>query len=309
MIQPDYLQPGDKIMVIAPARKVIQTELEPGVNLLRKHGFEVILAQNVYAENNQFAGTDNLRAADLQNAIDRHDIKAIICARGGYGVSRIIDDIDMAPLVEYPKWLIGFSDITTLHMHAHHNIGMETLHANMLINFTTENFDAQSFDLLITALTGNPLQHQWQTELSQIKHNRNGHASGELIGGNLSLLYANAGTGSDIDYVGKVLFIEDVDEYLYHIDRMMIQLKRSGKLAYLAGLVVGSFSKMQDNAIPFGSDAFEIIKQHVSLYEYPVAFGLHAGHCTPNLPLIMGREVNLTVADENCSLIFEPSND
>jgi muramoyltetrapeptide carboxypeptidase len=304
MIQPDYLKSGDKIIVVAPARKVTQTEMEPGINHLRNYGFDVLLADNLFDAHHQFAGTDNKRAADLQAAIDRHDVKAIICARGGYGISRIIDAIDLAPLVDNPKWLIGFSDVTTLHMHAHSNIGLETLHADMLINFTTENYNRQSFETLIAALTGQPILYEWNTQVERIKLNRNGTGSGELVGGNLSLIYANTGTVSDIDCMGKVLFIEDVDEYLYHIDRMMIQLKRCGKLEYLAGLVVGDFTKMNDNAIPFGHDAFEIIKQHVTDFDYPVAYGLQAGHCAPNHALILGRTVQLTVADACCRLQF-----
>lgn len=299
MIRPDYLQPGDKIAVVAPARKVSPTEMEHGIKLLTDKGFEVVLSKNLYNESHQFSGTDNERAADLQHAIDDHNIKAIICARGGYGLSRIVDAIDLAPLVEYPKWLIGFSDITTLHSHAHTNIGLETIHADMLINFQPDNLNEQSFDTLIKALTGEQLTYEWQTPEHLIKLNRAGKMTAEIIGGNLSLLYANTATASDLDCMGKILFIEDIEEYLYHIDRMMISLKRNGKLENIAALMVGGMTNMNDNKIPYGKTAEEIVYEHAHDLEIPIVFGFPAGHIAPNLALILGREVELIVGDTN----------
>jgi muramoyltetrapeptide carboxypeptidase len=299
MIRPDYLMPGDKIGIVAPARKVTPQEMENGLQLLRNAGFEIVLGKNLYGEDHQFSGTDNERAADLQHMIDDHEIKAIMCARGGYGMLRIIDHIDFAPLVEYPKWLIGFSDITALHSHAHTNIGLETIHADMLINFQPDLFNQQSFDTLIQALTGAQLSYEWQTPEHLQKLNRNGKMTAELVGGNLSLLYANNSTASDLDCLGKILFIEDIEEYLYHIDRMMVNLKRSGKLENIAALVVGGMTNMNDNKIPFGKTAEEIIYEHVREFEIPIVFGFPAGHQSPNLALILGREVELVVGETN----------
>ena len=303
MIRPDYLS-GDKIGIVAPARKVTPAEIEYGIELLRNNGFEPVLGKNLFGEFNQFSGTDNERAADLQHMIDDNSIKAIICARGGYGMLRIIDDIDMAPLIDHPKWLIGFSDITALHSHAHTNIGLETIHANMLINFQKDNFDATSFETLMKALKGEELFYEWQTPEQHQKLNKHGSITAEIVGGNLSLLYACTGTASDLDCVGKILFIEDIEEYLYHIDRMMVHLKRTGKLENIAALVVGGMTNMNDNKVPYGKTAEEIIREHTSEFNYPVVFGFPAGHTKENFALILGREAELEVGDEKNSLRF-----
>ena len=299
MIRPDYLQPGDKIGIVAPARKVTPHEMENGLQLLRNAGFETVLGKNLQGEDNQFSGTDNERAADLQHMIDDHSIKAIICARGGYGVLRIIDHVDLAPLIDHPKWLIGFSDVTALHSHAHTNIGLETIHANMLINFQKENFDQLSFDTLIKALKGETLEYEWQTPEEFKKLNRPGSMTAEIVGGNLSLLCSCTATASDLDCLGKILFIEDIEEYLYHIDRMMVHLKRTGKLENIAALVVGGMTNMNDNKIPYGKTAEEIIHEHTREFEFPVVFGFPAGHISPNVALILGREVKLEIGDKN----------
>lgn len=309
MIRPEYLQPGDKIAIVAPSRKVTPEEIENALQELHNNGFEVVLGKNLFGESNQFSGTDNERAADLQHAIDDHSIKAIMCARGGYGMVRIIDDVDLAPLVDNPKWLIGFSDVTALHSHAHTNIGLETIHANMLINFQKDNFNAPSFDTLMKALKGKALEYEWQTPEALNKLNKRGSITAEIVGGNLSLLYANTATASDLDCVGKILFIEDIEEYLYHIDRMMVSLKRTGKLENIAALVVGGMTNMNDNKIPYGKNAEEIIREHTQEFDYPVVFGFPAGHTQENVALILGREVELEVGDEKNTLRFLSNED
>lgn len=299
MIQPEYLKPGDKIGVIAPSRKVTPADIEHGIEQLRKSGFEIILSKNLFGENNQYSGTDNERAADLQSMIDDHSVKAIVCARGGYGALRIIDDVDLSPLVDEPKWLIGFSDFTAFHSLAHTNIGIETIHANMLVNFQQHCFNQGSYDTLLKALTGEPLEYEWQTADAQKTLNRNGSITAEIVGGNLSLLYASLATATDLDCLGKILFIEDIEEYLYHIDRMMVTLKRTGKLENIAALIVGGMTNMFDNKIPYGKSAEEIIHEQTKEFSFPLVFGFPAGHTPQNMALILGREVELQVGDTN----------
>jgi muramoyltetrapeptide carboxypeptidase len=290
MITPAYLKKGDKIGIVACARKVSEEEMLPAISTLKQWGLEVVPGKSLFKADHQFGGTDQERAADLQQMLDDPSIKAIIGARGGYGTLRIIDALNFDAFKKHPKWMIGFSDITVLHAHIH-NLQMETLHAKMLLNFVKNE---PSSAALRSALFG---------ELKAYTHfshplNRKGKASGALVGGNLSLLYAINGSASDIDTNGKILFLEDLDEYLYHVDRMMLNLKRAGKLAHLKGLVVGGMTDMKDNQIPFGKNAEEIILDAVKEYSYPVCFNFPAGHVDENLPLYFGRSVNLKVGNQ-----------
>jgi muramoyltetrapeptide carboxypeptidase len=297
MKTPSYLKKGDKIGIVACARKVSQEELQPAIELFKSWGLEVVLSKNLFKEENQFAGSDNERAEDLQAMFDDHSINAVICARGGYGTLRIIDKIDFTKFKQHPKWMIGFSDVTVLHSHIN-TLGVATIHAKMLLNI---NKNPESTETLRKALFGEQLNYS----VDSFPLNRKGTAETELVGGNLSLLYALSGSISDIDTKGKILFMEDLDEYLYHIDRMMFNLKRSGKLSHLSGLVVGGMTEMKDNAIPFGKTAEEIIMDAVKEFNYPVCFNFPAGHIDRNLALILGRNVKLEVSDKGSSLTFE----
>ncbi len=292
MIFPPPLVAGDTVAIVATARKVSRDEMAPAIGILQQWGLQVTEGKNLYADKNQFAGDDSLRAEDFQWALDNPKIKAVLFARGGYGSVRIIDRIDFSEFKKKPKWLIGFSDITTIHTHVHSHLNVVTLHAPMAINFpkTPDAVLNQIKDFL----WGN------NVVLNAPAHplNRMKNATGQLIGGNLSILYSLASSASDIDTKGKILFLEDLDEYLYHIDRMMMQLKRSGKLHGLAGLVVGAMSDMKDNTIPFGKTAEEIIAEHVSEYDFPVCFGFPAGHITENNPLAMGGYAELIVENK-----------
>jgi muramoyltetrapeptide carboxypeptidase len=296
LIAPPYLKPGDCIGIVAPARKISANELAPAISQLQSWGLKVKLGKNIYAAAHQFAGTDEERAADMQQMLDDKEVKAIIAARGGYGAIRIIDKLDFTKFCKNPKWIAGYSDITVFHNHIQTHFGIQALHSTMAFNFGK---DAESTELLKKALFGQP--NEYTIDAQPI--NRKGQGTGILCGGNLSLLYALAATPSDIDTKGKILFIEDIDEYLYHIDRMMMQLKRSGKLANLAGLIVGSFSDMKDNTIPFGKTAEQIILEAVGEYNYPVCFGFPAGHGLKNFPLYMGRKCELVV-DGKVTLSF-----
>jgi muramoyltetrapeptide carboxypeptidase len=290
MITPPFLKKGDKVGIIAPARKVTREEIQYAIETIKKWGLEVQLGRNLFCSYNQFAGTDDERADDLQQMLDDDTISAILCARGGYGTLRIIDRIDFRKFCEKPKWIVGYSDITVLHSHINHNLGIETLHATMPISFSQNE---ESVTVLRKALFGQRISYS----LSSHPCNKKGKAEAILIGGNLSLLYALKGSKSFPSTEGKILFIEDVDEYLYHIDRMMLSLKRANKLSKLAGLIVGGMSNMKDNEIPFGKTAEEIILGTVKEFGYPVCFGFPAGHQTKNLALILGRRAMLTVAN------------
>lgn len=296
MTQPDYLKAGDTIIIIATARKISEVELNPVVDFLSSQGFKVELGPNLFKEYHQYAGTDTERNSDLQWALDHPKAKAILIARGGYGTVRAIQNLDFKKFRANPKWIVGYSDVTVLH-HLLHQKGIQTLHATMPINFF-KNENARNS--LLEALNGSyklinaPYHHL----------NRKGNAEATIIGGNLSLIYALSGTTLDIDTKDKILFIEDLDEYLYHIDRMMMQLKLSGKLSHLKGLIVGGMSDMKDNAIPFGKSAEEIIIDTVSEYNYPVCFNFPAGHIDENMALYLGKKVILKVDDFKTEIKF-----
>lgn len=288
MIKPDYLKTGDKVAIVSTARKIRLPEIEPAIALLESWGVEPVVGKTIGAEYRQFAGDDALRAGDFQNMLDRKDIKAIWCARGGYGTVRIIDALDFSGFKNNPKWVIGFSDITVLHSHLH-NIGFESLHGQMPLDITNKSEASKS--TLRDALFG-----KWpEYEFASDERNRLGKASGKIIGGNLSMLYSLAGSPTAIDTKGKILFLEDLDEYLYHVDRMLQNLKRGGYFDQLSALVIGGMSDMKDNEIPFGKTAEEIILDAVSAYEFPVCFGFPAGHIKDNRAMYFGREAVLEV--------------
>ncbi|MFI5219016.1 MAG: LD-carboxypeptidase [Bacteroidia bacterium] len=292
MISPPYLKQGDAIAIISTARKVSREEMQPAIDILKTWGYEVVLGKNLFKQQNQYAGNDAERLQDFQNALDDSTIKAILFARGGYGTVRIIDKVDFSKFKKNPKWIIGYSDATVIHSHVHTHFGIETIHGPMAINLS--KIANHVLENLKQLLQGQVSDVGWQK--SEI--NRNGVSKGILTGGNLSLLYALNNTSSDIDTKNKILFIEDLDEYLYHIDRMMTNLKRSGKLKFLAGLIVGGMTEMKDNTVPFGKTAEEIICESVAEYNYPVCFNFPAGHVPNNHPLIFGREAEFTVGDK-----------
>ncbi|MDT3403257.1 S66 peptidase family protein [Mucilaginibacter terrae] len=297
-ITPPHLQKGDRVAIVCPAKK-LPKPMDDAVTLLQSWGLEVVLGQTVTASHNQFAGDDNLRAADLQQYINDDSIKAIFAARGGYGTVRIIDKIDFSRLATHPKWIIGFSDITVLHAHLSRNFGLATIHGQMPINIPDAT--ATSVETLRRALFGEELSY----EIEPNPLNRIGEGSGQLIGGNLSILISVLASASDYNYDGKILFIEDVGEYLYSIDRMMYTLKRAGKLKNLAGLIVGGFTDLKDNDIPFGQTAQEIIKAIVEEYDYPVCFGFPAGHVSDNHAILLGKTVWLQVASNEVSVKYK----
>ena len=294
------LKQGDKVAIVSTARKISSEELSTATSIIEGWGLKVEFGETIDAVDGQYGGPDDLRARDMQNMLDRPDIRAIFCARGGYGTVRIIDKLDFTSFMKQSKWIIGYSDITVLHSHIHRHFGVPTLHANMPITYPTDGAENESTRSIWRALSGQRLSYEWPSS----EFNRKGEAEGLLVGGNLSVLNSLLCSRSDIDTDGKILFIEDLDEYLYHIDRMMINFRRSEKLSGLKGLIVGGMSNMNDNEIPFGKNALEIINEHVCKYDYPVAYGFPAGHIDDNRALIMGSSVSLNVSDDICQLNF-----
>lgn len=286
-----YLKIGSKIAIAAPARKVTRDEMQFAVRWLEEKGFVPVYDDRLFAEHYIFAGADNFRVQVLQEYLDNEEISAIWLARGGYGSIRIIDKLDFTRFLQHPKWIIGFSDATVFHGKLS-RLGCQSIHASM--PYFLENKTSEALQSLYNALTGKALQY----EILAHPLNRFGEAEGEVVGGNLSVLYGMMGSDSFPETDGKILFIEEVDEYIYHIDRMMRGLKRAGKLAHLKGLIVGSLTQIHDNPDPFGQSVEEVIFDAVSEYNYPVCFGFHAGHFADNRAVVLGLGSRLSVMDE-----------
>jgi muramoyltetrapeptide carboxypeptidase len=284
-----YLKQGDKVAVIAPAGRVSEGSLEAMTACMERWGLQVMPGKHVYARQHQFAGTDAQRAADLQEAISNPEIKAVICARGGYGCSRVVDAVDFSPLLQHPKWLVGYSDITVLHARWN-RMGVASIHGVMSGKFPAGGEDNESTESLRKALFGEPLHYT----IPAHPLNKTGKAEGLLTGGNLALMAHLTGSADEPDTTGKILFLEDVGEYLYAIDRMMLQLQRSGKLQKIKGLILGYFTNTKDHDTPFGASACEIISTYVQGLDIPVCVGFPAGHEEPNLSLVFGKPVTLT---------------
>jgi muramoyltetrapeptide carboxypeptidase len=298
MMTPARLQKGDTIAILATARKNIDDNLKPALDLLHSWGLEAVIGSSIGLDDNQLAGTDAQRAADFQAQLDNPNIKAIWCVRGGYGTIRMIDLLDFTQFKENPKWIIGFSDVTVLHNHLN-TMGFKSIHGIMPISVPKAS--PQAIESLRKSLFGEKITY----EIDPFVMNRFGTASGELVGGNLSILYSVLGSPSAIDCTDKILFLEDLDEYLYHIDRMMMNLKRNGCLESIKGIVVGSMTKMKDNDIPWGKNALEIIADVTQKYNIPVLYNFPAGHIQDNRALIMGSKVTIDV-NETCSkVVFE----
>jgi muramoyltetrapeptide carboxypeptidase len=291
MIAPPFLKKGDTIGIVACAGKISEAQIRFAIQELEQWGLRVIVGSTVFNSHFQFAATDEERESDLQGMINNPSVSAIVSARGGYGTVRIIDNIDFSPLIKNPKWIIGYSDITVLHAHLH-ALGLQSIHATMPVNF---GIDASATESLRKILFGEKTNYS----IPVSAYNRQGKAEGILVGGNLSVLYGLIGSKSDIDTKDKILFIEDLNEYLYHIDRMLIALKRAGKLSRLAALLVGGFTGLKDNETPFGKCYEEIILDAVKEYTYPVCFNFPAGHIDNNMALVLGKECEIVVKEDD----------
>jgi muramoyltetrapeptide carboxypeptidase len=293
MIIPPYLRENSKIRIVAPAGKVKKESVELGIEWLINMGYEVEVGKHVYDEFNQFAGRDEDRLGDLQQALDDTKTSAIICARGGYGIIRLNDKLDFSGFLKNPKWVVGYSDITVLHNKLN-RLNVASIHGAMIRNFPKKNMKvSEKIKSLFFLLEGGKPNYR----IPRNELNRAGKVNAELVGGNLSIIYSLIGTPFDVESNGKILFIEDIDEYLYHIDRMILSLKLAGKLDNLAGLLIGGFTRMKDNTSPFGKNAYEIIADVLKEYNYPVCFGFPAGHGKNNLALALGLNWELEVTD------------
>jgi muramoyltetrapeptide carboxypeptidase len=296
MITPPSLKKGDTVAIVSTARKNIDDNLKPAIELLKSWGLEVKMGSTIGLDLNQLAGTDEQRAEDFQEQMDNPNIKAIWCVRGGYGTVRMIDLLDFTKFKQHPKWIVGFSDVTVLHSHLN-TMGYKSIHGIMPISAGKASEEAK--ESLRKSLFREPLQY----EIPPHGMNRTGKASGELVGGNLSILYSLFGSPSAIDCHDKILFMEDLDEYLYHIDRMMMNLKRNGCLESIKGIIVGSMTKMKDNEIPWGKDALQIIDDVTKKYNIPIIYSFPAGHIQDNRALIFGSKVSIDVS-LNCSKVY-----
>ncbi|MCY1721010.1 LD-carboxypeptidase [Prolixibacteraceae bacterium Z1-6] len=302
MITPPPVKPNSKIRIVSPSGKIDEKHVMPAVGWLEKQGYKVELGEHVFAKHFQFAGTDEQRLKDVQTALDDPDCDAIICSRGGYGTVRIISKLDFTAFTESPKWLVGFSDITILHS-CLNKLEIATVHGVMPRYFFNEAGEPkEDLTSMMKLITGEGINYSVDTT----EYSRNGKANAELIGGNLSIVTSLQGTKYDLNTDGKILFLEDIDEFLYHTDRMIHQLKLSGKLDKLAGLILGDFTDMKDNESPFGKTVHEIILEAVADFDYPVCFDFPGGHDKKNLALAFGKQWELDVSSDKTTLNFTP---
>lgn len=299
---PPFLRPGDTIGITCPSGYVPEERVQYAVQVLQRWGYRVRIGKTVGSEHFYFSGTDEARRTDLQQMLDAPEVKAILMGRGGYGMSRIIDDLDFTAFCRQPKWICGFSDITLLHSHIQANYKIATLHSPMCGAFTPETEQADFLLSLKTSLEGKPLNYP----ITPSPFNRSGTATGILTGGNLAMLAHSTGSVSAVDTTDKILFIEDIGEHLYNADRMLLNLKRAGKLEALAGLLVGSFTDMEDTTRPFGQTIEEIISDKVAGYDYPVCFGFPTGHDDENYTIMVGGTHTMRV--HNNDVHFERKN-
>jgi muramoyltetrapeptide carboxypeptidase len=297
MITPPYLKKGDVVAIVATARKNIDDNLKTSIEWLKSWGLEVKIGSTIGLDLDQLAGTDEQRAKDFQQQMDDPKIKAIWCVRGGYGTVRMIDLLNFTKFKQNPKWIIGFSDVTVLHNHLN-TMGFKSIHGIMPVSVKATPLAKETLRI---ALFGERLEY----DIEPHKMNRFGKASGELVGGNLSILYSLMGSPSAINCDNKILFIEDLDEYLYHIDRMMMNLKRNGCLESIKGIIIGSMTKMKDNDIPWGKDALQIVDDVTKKYKIPIIFNFPAGHIQDNRALIMGNKITIDVNEECSKVYFE----
>jgi muramoyltetrapeptide carboxypeptidase len=297
MIQPAPLKKGDLIYITAPAKAIEAEFVYFAQSYLENLGYRIEIAQHCLGTYNYLSGTDAERAADLQAGIDLPETKAILCARGGYGCVRIVDQLQWANMLREPKWLIGFSDITVFH-HRLFKLGIQSVHGTMPLNFQTNSNAA--LQTLVDSITGEKPNLTWKTT----PHNQIGKATGKLIGGNLSILYSLIATNDAYFFEGNILFLEDLSEQLYHLDRMFFALKKSGILDRISGLIIGGMTDMKDTAVPFGMTLEEIILQHFTFSKIPIAFDAPIGHIDDNRAVIVGAEVELSIQNEQTNLAY-----
>jgi muramoyltetrapeptide carboxypeptidase len=302
LITPPYLQSGDSIVILAPAGilKNRQETMQKAKELAESWGLKVVLGKHIFNQSSHFAGTDNERAEDFQKALDNPNIKAIWAGRGGYGSVRILDKLVYTAFLEQPKWIIGYSDITAFHSHIH-NLGVESMHAMMGTSVDDKpELIVETLASFKKAIFGKQLKYK----IPSSKYNKKGAVSGQIVGGNLALLASMLGSNSQTNTNGKILFVEEIGEYKYSIDRMLQSLKRAGYFNNCKGLIIGDISKIKHNSTQWGYTIEELILDVVKEYDFPVLFNFPAGHKPDNRALILGRKVELKVKDKESSIVF-----
>jgi muramoyltetrapeptide carboxypeptidase len=298
-IQPPFLKKGDEVAIISPSFAIDEIKINDALKVLEGWGLKVHVGKNVFKKAGPFAGTDEERLTDLQEFTDNIKIKAIICSRGGYGMLRIIDRIDFSQIRRHPKWYVGFSDISVLHLWLCEKFNTISIHGEMPLNYANSDRSPENLGSLHEALFGDWRPVEWEGLFL-----RPAHVSGEVTGGNLSMIYSLSGTPSEITTKGKILFIEEVGEYLYHLDRMLTSLKLAGKLSGLIALVAGGFSKMEETKTPWGKTPQEIISGIVSEFDYPVFFNFPAGHVSENRAFYIGKKAEIRVKGKKALLSY-----
>ena len=297
---PPYLKKGDTIGITCPAGYMAKEKAQACIETLQQWGFEVMVGKTLGSSStNYFSGTDEERLNELQAMLDNGQINAILFARGGYGVGRIIEQLNFTQFKKKPKWLIGYSDITVLHAHIYSNYKIATLHSPMAAAFNDGENKNEFIASLYKAITGKKAKYKCAAHA----FNKQGTAAGELVGGNLSLLSHLIGTSSDINTDNKILFIEDIGELIYSTDRLLYQLLRSGKLDKLAGLIIGKFTDVKDTERPFGKTIDEVINDMVKQFDYPVCFNFPVGHTKENYALKVGGTYELKVGRKQVQLL------
>jgi len=288
MIRPAALQTGDTIAIVSPAKAIEAEHIDFAKHFFESKGFEVIIGEHAYGQYNYFSGTDEERMQDFQLALDNPEVKAIICARGGYGCVRITDHLQWANLLREPKWIVGFSDVTVFHLQAL-QLGVESIHATMPLNYRENSVEA--LESLLASLTAAKVDHSWKSS----PFDREGEASGELIGGNLSILYSLLATPLKPDFTGKILFIEDVGEQMYHLDRILQTMKLGGVFDKISGLIVGGMTDMRETAMPTTWTVEQLVLDQLRYRKIPVAFNAPTGHISDNRALICGAPAMFTI--------------
>jgi len=299
MIKPNSIKEGDIVSVISPSGIVNIDEVKSGINILKDWGLRIKAGKHIYKSYNNFAGNDKQRLEDLQNALDDENVKAIFCTRGGYGLSRIVGKLNFEKFITKPKWLIGFSDITVLHSYLNNKLGIQSIHGPVLRSFSSLT-NTKSLFYLHNILFNNTISYNIDIKTPSIR----GEIDGILIGGNLSILHNLRKTPYDIIPDNKILFIEDVNEYLYHLDRMLMSFELSGVFSKLKGIIAGGFTDMKDQKTPFGKNAQEIIYSFAKEYNIPFAWGFPAGHQSPNFPLVLGAKIMLKISNRKLKIYY-----
>ena len=301
LIQPEYLKSGDTISIVAPSGVLndFDNKITKAINIFESWGLNVVLGNHIYDKNGHFAGTDKNREKDFQNALDNKNIKAIWCARGGYGAVRIIDNLNFDSYLKNPKWIIGFSDITVIHNKLN-LLNSESIHAMMITGFDDIDQNNDSLSKLKNVLFGDNLSYS----INSNKNNKTGKSEGILVGGNLTLIQSTIGSKTELKMKDKILFIEEIGEYAYHIDRMLYSLKRADYFENCKGLIVGQISDVKKNTTDFGRSINEIILDILDEYNFPILFDFPAGHEKTNFPIILGRKVILDVSKSDSKVIF-----